>query len=104
MERRQFPRKEASLKVVCQPEESPGTKIIARTVDISQGGVSLKLNRPFNASGKVSVTVYGPLWQGHIKGSGAVAWQSTLSSGESRMGIEFTSMGWTEWEIFLRRV
>ena len=104
MERRQFPRKEADLRVVCRPEGSPGMKINARAVDISQGGVGLKFDKPFNVSGKVSVTVYRPLWQGHIEGSGTVAWQSILPSGENRMGIEFTSIGWTKVENFLRRV
>ncbi|MFH1189082.1 MAG: PilZ domain-containing protein [Candidatus Omnitrophota bacterium] len=104
MERRRFSRKEVNLKAVCRPLGSPGAEITATAVDISKGGIGLKSDKPLDTRGKVSITVYGSSGHESISGSGKVAWQFALPSGEIRTGIEFTSIAWTECENFLRRV
>jgi len=103
-DRRQFPRKDVNLKVLCRSEVWPGAKIAARSIDISKGGIGLKFKEPLYLGGKVFITIYRPFWQGHIEGEGQVAWQTVLRSGQSRVGIEFTNIGWTQVEKFLNQV
>lgn len=97
MERRQFPRKPVDLPVICVPDGSFLNRITGKAVDISQGGLGLRFDRPFDADKVVTVRVIiSDASSGiDLEAEGKIAWHRTLDSGEGRMGIDFTKVAWT---------
>lgn len=107
-EKRRHPRKAVSLDVECETAEEQNTKIAAKTVDISRGGVGLKqrcigieMDRPIQQGELVIVTIHRPSWKSEkISGKGKVVWTTKMPSGEYRMGVEFTVIAWTAFGEF----
>lgn len=108
MEKRRFPRKSVSLDVECETDEDQSTKIAAKAVDISRGGIGLKqhyiglkMDKPIQEGGIVNITIHRPSWKvDRIKGKGKVIWINKMPTGEYRMGVEFTVIAWTAFGEF----
>ena len=104
MERRQFPRKTVNLPVVCEAYHWPSSGISGKAVDISQGGVGLRLSKPLNRRGTVRVKISDRSSGIEIEAEGKIAWYKTIESGEGRIGIDFTKIAWTRLQELLKRV
>ncbi len=101
-ERRKYGRKEPHFRVVCWTSDVPMRRIEAESVDVSFGGICLKLKEALKANEIVRLRIQKGLWQKPIEVLGRTAWQyDTGVSGKTRVGIKFVSAPWTRIEELL---
>lgn len=85
-----------ALKVACSSPENPYSEMDVVSKDISLGGIGLKTFAPVEVGKELDITIYRPFWGDPIRVRGKVVWSACDTPGEGAIGIEFTSVPWTQ--------
>lgn len=103
-ERRRYGRKEPNVNVVCWTADAPMKRVTAETVNVSFGGIGLRLNNEVGLNRIVRLRIQKGLWQRPIEALGRIVWQGRPDiSGRTMAGIKFISVPWTRIEEVLCR-
>ena len=101
-ERRKYGRKGPDFRVVCWTSDTPMKRVGAETVNLSFGGIGLRLNNEVAVDKIVRLRIQKGLWQKPIEALGRVAWNGGSDIlGRTMTGVKFISAPWTRIEELL---
>ncbi len=96
-DQRKNPRHDLRCKVVCSFPENPTKKFNVTSVNISLGGLGLKLNNFIRESKYLKIAIFDPNKKRPVKAKGRIVWQKHFRDfTERRAGIQFTDIPWTK--------
>jgi len=96
-ERRNHTRYALLYKVICSPSENPAKKIIARSFNVSLGGIGLTIKDFLNENRYLNLTICTPKKDMLIRACGKLVWQSRSHDiAENRVGLKFTEIQYTK--------
>jgi len=96
-ERRKYERFTVPYKVVYATLENSRRRVKTTTLDISMGGIGIKIQELIKGSGKLKIQIYTPIEKEPIRAEGKLVWQDG-GEGRSpeRAGIQFTEIPYTK--------
>lgn len=101
-ERRKHARRKFAYKVICASLKNPRKKFRATLVNISLAGIGLKIKRLIEGSESLKLLIFQPGRRVPIEAKGRLVWQGKLpDTPETRAGIQFTEIPWTQITSFL---
>ena len=98
-EKRRSDRKRMQFRVEYWKANESGRKIRAEGVNISLGGVGLKLREPVKDGDALCMKIKKGLLQKPIEARGRIVWQDALDSfGKVTAGVKFAEAQWAQIE------
>ena len=89
-ERRRYRRYRFARKVIYAFSDNPRKRIRTKSINISQGGIQIVIDKFVEGTKKIKLYIYGPHALRPITISGKITWQARFTDlAESRAGIEF---------------
>jgi len=96
-ERREHERRAIRFKVVLSPPEGPHRYIMADAMDLSMGGMRIRLKEAIKSGGKIALRIARPFFQDMIDGTGEIIWQKGPDdSNDIFAGVRFIEMPFTK--------
>jgi len=101
-ERRKYRRYNAEYNIVYSTAEAPGRKFKATSVDISLGGIGVRVKRFIKGKGKLILQIYTPHARNPVKAKATLVWQNGRPGfAAERAGIRFTEIPYTRLKTIL---
>jgi len=93
-ERRRYRRYRFARKVIYAFSDDPGKRIRTKSVNISQGGIQIVIDKFVEGTKKIKLYIYGPHALRPITVKGKITWQARFTDlAENRAGVEFADTG-----------
>jgi len=101
-ERRKHKRYNIELKIVYSTAEEPYEENKAVSIDISMGGIGMKITQAIKGKGNLKLKIYQKGRREPVPAKGKIVWQKPeAEAGPARAGVEFTEIPWTELKTVL---
>ena len=102
-DQRKSPREGVQCTVRYATEDSPKRVFTTKSVDLSLGGIGMRLREFIRGNMVVKLKIYSHLSPAPISAEGKIMWQSGLPGfGASRAGVQFTDAPYTKIKGLLR--